>query len=347
MLVGQDLSLPVTLALENIEVIDGTISGSPIKALDDINYIFDNGVGGEDSKFILSGNKLKLNFTPNYRNPIDADADNIYNIKLKREFNGAKFVIDYSRTRNEYTAVYTEEYASDIVNENGDDYYGFYSYNIQNNHAFAALKADGSITAWGDSSSGRLIPDELIFKFLIVKKKKKKTGSKIVYVCKDIKALNYEKFGKHKQSKCVYEENDSFIKDLEKVEDSGESKNHHKQCPVFTQYMKIGDRDGKMGKEKQQEGISPFINEVLLLQKVLNEFGFNPANNQDGVFGAVTKTAVKKFQERHRNSILAPWGISSGTGRFYQSTKRYMNELLGCPDSVSLDNGVYLSRESL
>ncbi len=109
---------------------------------------------------MIDGNQLKLAFTPDHTNPSDAGSDNIYDITISetKPFNlkGAKFALDDSRTRNEYGSEYTEEYASETINDNGDEYYqGQYSAStISSDSAFAALKPDGSITAWGDANNG-------------------------------------------------------------------------------------------------------------------------------------------------------------------------------------------------
>ena len=106
--------------------------------------------------------------------------------------------------------------------------------------------------------------------------------------------------------------------------------------------MEKGDIDGKSGQSKQESGVSPIIDEVNLLQKTLNQLGFN-AGVVDGIFGSITHSAVVAFQEKHFDEVLAPWGLARGTGKFYQSTERWMNEVLGCEDSVVLDNGKVLS----
>ncbi len=108
---------------------------------------------------MIDGNQLKLAFTPDHTNPTDAGSDNVYDITITETepFNlkGAKFALDYSRTRNEYGPIHTEEYGSEAVNENRDEYYGgFRNYHYPHYSAFAALRPDGSITAWGHESRG-------------------------------------------------------------------------------------------------------------------------------------------------------------------------------------------------
>ena len=109
-------------------------------------------------------------------------------------------------------------------------------------------------------------------------------------------------------------------------------------CPVFTQHMKMGDRDGKVGQNKQETGVSSTINEVGLLQRTLKTLGFD-AGPVDGIFGILTKSGVSNWQRAHRKEVLVPWGLQGPTGNFYQSSERWMNVLLGCEDTVVLDNG--------
>lgn len=85
----------------------------------------------------------------------------------------------------------------------------------------------------------------------------------------------------------------------------------------FTKNLKIGDTD----------------NEVLLLQKTLNEdpdtivsvSGPGSLGNETRYFGQMTKNAVIKLQNKHYGEVLAPNGLSSGTGYFGPSTRAMLN----------------------
>lgn len=68
---------------------------------------------------------------------------------------------------------------------------------------------------------------------------------------------------------------------------------------------------------------------VKLLKKFLNkELGTNLEIN--GYFGPRTEEAVKKFQLKYQDKILAPWGIDQPTGIVYVTTALYIN-YLECP----------------
>lgn len=66
--------------------------------------------------------------------------------------------------------------------------------------------------------------------------------------------------------------------------------------------------------------------EVLRLQMFLNE-NINANIPPIGIFGPMTHAAVRTFQEQYANEILAPWGMTQGTGYVYQMTQKKINEL--------------------
>jgi|GEM_PF-5970961 len=109
----------------------------------------------------------------------------------------------------------------------------------------------------------------------------------------------------------------------------------------FTQHMTVGDRDGQPALTKQELDASNIISEVALLQRTLQSQGFY-SGAISGYFGVETKKAVDAWQVEHKEEVLDPWGLRGPTGWFYQSSERWMNELVGCEDSVTLDNGTYL-----
>lgn len=74
---------------------------------------------------------------------------------------------------------------------------------------------------------------------------------------------------------------------------------------------------------------------VRKLQEFLNTYE-KETLAVDGVYGPQTMRAVIRFQEKYRTEILAPWGLSSGTGMVSLTTSAKMNALvcgqqLGCP----------------
>lgn len=200
------------------------------------------------------------------------------------------------------------------------------------------------------------------------------SGSGIRYVCKDSDAINYNNsiFARHKQSLCKYDQDQMITyacKDKNAINYKNNSIYSHKvslceyndttpevvpeksskidewtegkTCHYFTQYVAKGDRDGYIGQEKQQPGVPALISEIKSIQEVLNILGYN-AGDEDGIFGAQTEQAVNRFQSAYFDTVLKPWSLTQPTGRFYQSTRVRLNEVLGCDDSVTLDNGIFV-----
>jgi len=97
-------------------------------------------------------------------------------------------------------------------------------------------------------------------------------------------------------------------------------------CPVFTEYMKLGDRDGK-GDITQVKKLQSFLNENLGINLYI-----------DGFFGNKTSQAVHQFQQKYYNEIISPWdSFEKTTGWFYKTSKVKANDILGCYDEAFLN----------
>ena len=72
-------------------------------------------------------------------------------------------------------------------------------------------------------------------------------------------------------------------------------------------------------------------NNVRYLQIFLKAQGHEiyPEGIVSGWFGPLTKKAVIRFQEKYASGILAPWGLTEGTGYVGKTTRDKLNEILG------------------
>jgi len=117
------------------------------------------------------------------------------------------------------------------------------------------------------------------------------------YNCKDSRATNFKNTGIHKQSLCEYDTpvavTPPVITVVPAVVTPGQCVIVKKTCPIFTQHMKLGDRDGKRATHRQETGVSSVINEVKLLQSHLKKQGFYNGK-VDGYYGKEVFYAVSK-----------------------------------------------------
>ncbi len=71
--------------------------------------------------------------------------------------------------------------------------------------------------------------------------------------------------------------------------------------------------------------------DVRYLQIFLKSQGpdIYPEGLVTGYFGPLTRRAIIRFQEKYRDEILAPWGLTYGTGFVGRTTRAKINQILG------------------
>jgi peptidoglycan hydrolase-like protein with peptidoglycan-binding domain len=90
-----------------------------------------------------------------------------------------------------------------------------------------------------------------------------------------------------------------------------------KNCTEFTKDIKLGLATNDS-------------NEIKLWQAFLNK-NFDAKLVEDGIYGKMTLQAVKNFQTKYAEEILAPWGLVRATGFIHKTTRSKANNILGCP----------------
>ena len=70
--------------------------------------------------------------------------------------------------------------------------------------------------------------------------------------------------------------------------------------------------------------------QVLNIQSALAREGLTLDQAELGKFGKSTQAAVKAFQEKYSDDVLAPFGLKKGTGYFGTVTRLKMQALYGC-----------------
>ena len=70
--------------------------------------------------------------------------------------------------------------------------------------------------------------------------------------------------------------------------------------------------------------------EVGYLHTALDKEGISYSPDTGNIYGEATMSAVTQFQNKYASSVLAPYGLISGTGYVGVSTKTKLNALYGC-----------------
>ncbi len=100
-----------------------------------------------------------------------------------------------------------------------------------------------------------------------------------------------------------------------------------KSCPYFTTYVRKGESGA----------------EIIKIKKFLNDTQGEKLDTTSKYFDNKMFLAVKRFQTKYLNDVISPWVLNKATGRWYQSTTKKANDIMGCVAPVKLDNGKILN----
>ena len=93
------------------------------------------------------------------------------------------------------------------------------------------------------------------------------------------------------------------------------------QCPVFSQYHKLGQSGGEIPK----------------IQEFLHKQGYY-RGAISGYYDFATDQAIRSFQLEFRSLILDPWRLTAPTGNWYKTSRKHANFLSGCYETVYLED---------
>ena len=180
---------------------------------------------------------------------------------------------------------------------------------------FLDTENDGDLDIYVTTFGGQNVLWRNEFQITTPVPSKKKKGGRVRFVCKDPSASNYNptRFGRHKDAMCR----------IAAVEATPVAS----MCGMaFNSYYQLGDYDP----------------DIMIIQAFLSDH-LDLDLAVDGYYGEQTSGAVAVFQKHYASEVLAPWGLVVPTGRWYQSTRKKANAILGCPETaVVLDNGTVL-----
>jgi hypothetical protein len=101
----------------------------------------------------------------------------------------------------------------------------------------------------------------------------------------------------------------------------------------FKKDLMLGDTDPDV--KELQRVLNSSVDTIV----TLNTDDVGSLGNEGTYFGPLTKSAVIKFQNKYKDSILTPNGLTTGTGNLDKLTRTKLNLLLGVmttPDSIGL-----------
>ena len=308
---------------DSISIQEGTNTGTSIATLtttdadagDTHTYSLVNGTGDEDNpKFTLTGDQLKLNFTPDFENPTDlgdTPGNNTYSIRIQtNDGNGGTYQKSFIITVTDVdeNAPVISLLGSPVITIIQGDTYNDPGATAQDNedgditaHIIVVNPVDTNtpgtyIISYNVSDSAGNVAQEVV-RTVVVKEKRKRRGKrrilreKVTVSKKEVKELDEGVVGMK--------------------EDDGKTLCTKEM--LLHQNMKQGDRDGSYS--SWEKGV---VHEVALLQKILMKLGYK-ISIIDGIFGPQTHSAVLQLQ--HDANMKFTDGLVGEETRSYINAK--------------------------
>ena len=86
-----------------------------------------------------------------------------------------------------------------------------------------------------------------------------------------------------------------------------------KKCsPYITSYLKINLQNSTEDVQRLESFLNTYENEHLA---------------PNGIYGLDDEAAIKRFQKKYKDAILAPWGITEASGFVFKTTQDHINTL--------------------
>jgi len=103
-----------------------------------------------------------------------------------------------------------------------------------------------------------------------------------------------------------------------------------KGCPYFSAYLRKGNEGLDVVK------VQDFVNIIFAPTS-----GYPTAGIPLGkTYEDKTEAGIRDFQNTYREVVLKPWGLTSSTGWWYQTTRHTANKLMNCSEGpLLIDNG--------
>lgn len=156
-------------------------------------------------------------------------------------------------------------------------------------------------------------------------------GGKTTYPgCQDEKAINYDPQASHKADMCEYKKEETIKEETEsdtiETESANITDNQTKESKEIINTISDQCVISEYTTERIRFGRKNNTEQVKLLEQFLNKYE-NANLPVDGYYSREDFRAVIKWQEKHANDILTPWGLKKWTGYIYKTSLAKIKEI--------------------